>query len=195
MKKLVLLFVAVVFSSLTWAQVSIKPGIGINVTDFSKVPDGTNNVQGKVGYQIGASALIGDKLYVEPGVFVQKQSTDFVVSGVENQNINISNEISSIRIPVNVGYHILGSESSPFALRVFGGPTASIVTNVKESNVLNLDKSDYKGMNWGAQVGAGVDLSFLYLDVSYEWGLNQFLKDASNAPKLQGAYITAGINF
>ena len=181
------------FLSTGYSQIAFKPGIGINVTDWSKNPESTTT-SGKVGWQIGASIAFGEKLYFEPGLFYQEKSTEVKVLNSESPTtFKFDNKISSLRIPVNIGYSIIGQEDGMFSLHIFGGPTASYVINVKESQFL--PKDDYKDVNWGLQAGAGINLAILYLDISYEWGLNEFLKNANEKVKLQGFYMTAGLKF
>ena len=167
-------------STTAMAQVTLKPGVGINISDWSKF-DGLDT-KGKVGWQVGLSAVFGEKFYLEPGLFYQQQSTKVSEAGSAFD----ANDISSLRIPVNVGLSLLGHEDSTFALRFFAGPTASIVTSSPSG-------MDTKGINWGVQAGAGVNFLMLFLDASYEWGLNEFMKDVDNSPKLRGFYLTAGL--
>jgi hypothetical protein len=81
-----------------------------------------------VGFQIGASVLIGEKFYVEPGIFYIRKSTQFVEEGSSPNELQL--DMSGIRIPVAVGYHLLGNEESLAALRILGGGSAFFVTGV-----------------------------------------------------------------
>ena len=192
--KFFLFFSALIgFASMSYGQMTIKPGVGINITNWSKEP-GQSTVNGNVGWQLGASIAFGKKLYFEPGLFYMEQSTE--VTAIDEQtstNFKFDNKISSLRIPVNIGYAILGKEGGPLSLRVFGGPTASIVTGTDGEDFLS--KDDFKDINWGVQAGAGINLAMLYLDASYEWGINEFLKDMDEQVKLRGFFVTAGIKF
>ncbi len=178
------------FISFGYSQVTIKPGIGINITNWSKDPGGATT-SGNVGWQIGGTVAFGEKLFFEPGLFYVEQSTE--VDVIDSENFKFDNKITSLRIPVNVGYSIIGKEDGMFSLHVFGGPTASFVLDVKETELLS--KDDHKSVNWGVQAGAGINLTMFYLDASYEWGLNEFLEDMDEKVKLQGFYLTAGIKF
>ncbi|MBR8537788.1 PorT family protein [Carboxylicivirga sediminis] len=191
---LVLSFIGLMgFISFGYSQVTIKPGIGINITNWSKDPGGATT-SGNVGWQIGGTVAFGEKLFFEPGLFYVEQSTEVdVIDSEMPDNFKFDNKITSLRIPVNVGYSILGKEDGMFSLHVFGGPTASFVLDVKETDLLS--KDDHKSINWGVQAGAGINLTMFYLDASYEWGLNEFLEDMDEKVKLQGFYLTAGIKF
>jgi hypothetical protein len=54
-----------------------------------------------VGFQVGASVLIGEKFYVEPGIFYVRKSTQFVEDGSSPNELQL--DMSGIRIPVAVG--------------------------------------------------------------------------------------------
>ena len=189
-----LCFAALVgFASMSYGQITIKPGIGMNVTNWSKEP-GQSSVDGNLGWQVGGSIAMGNKLYFEPGLFYMEQSTEVTtIDAQTSTNFKFDNKISSLRIPVNIGYSILGNEGGLASVHIFGGPTASIVTSTDGDDFLS--KDDFKDINWGIQAGAGVNIAMLYLDASYEWGLNEFLKDMDEKVKLRGFFVTAGIRF
>lgn len=165
MKNFTLLMVVLFLSVATYAQVELKPAIGLTITDVSKNPD-TGKAKGRAGFQIGGSVLIGNKFYFEPGVFYTKKSTEFVEEGVSANDIKLN--MTGIRIPVTVGYHLLGNEESLAALRIMAGGSAFIVTGVDAENA---DKEDFNSPAWGVYAGAGVDVWILFLDVKYEWSL------------------------
>ena len=88
------------FAFASFGQVELKPAIGINFTNVSKDPD-SGSTKGQVGFQIGASVLIGEKFYVEPGIFYVRKSTQFVEDGSSPNELQL--DMSGIRIPVAVG--------------------------------------------------------------------------------------------
>ena len=165
--KYVYVVLAVLFTAeFSVAQVELKPSIGFNITNVSKDPE-TGAAKGQAGYQIGASVLIGDKFFVDPGVFYVKKSTKFVEEGSSAGDLKL--DMSGIRIPVAVGYHLLGSEETLAALRILGGGSAFFVTGVDAEGA---DKSDFTSPTWGVFAGAGLDIWILFLDVKYEWSLS-----------------------
>jgi len=104
------------------AQFELKGLVGLNFSSLHNSPDG-QNVSGKMGYQFGAGVLIGNKFYVEPGIQFVRQTMDFEISSLDPSNPS-TYEISEnlVKIPVYLGYHLLGSEDGMFALRIFAGP-------------------------------------------------------------------------
>ena len=152
MNKSILTLLSLLIGISSFSQIELKPAIGINLTDVSKDPE-SSKASGQVGYQVGASVLIGKKFYVDPGIFWVKKSTEFVEEGTSAGEFNLN--MSGIRIPVTVGYHLLGSEESLAALRLLGGASAFIVTSVDAEGA---DKDDFKSPTWGVYAGAGLDI-------------------------------------
>ncbi len=172
----------------TFAQVELKPAIGFNITNVSKDPD-TGKANGQAGFQIGVSALIGDKFYVDPGIFWVKKSTQFVAEGTTPTELDL--DMSGIRIPVAIGYHLLGHEETTAALRILGGASAFFVTSVDTEGA---DKEDFNSPSWGVFAGAGLDVWILFLDVKYEWSLTDVASITDfDIGKHKGFYTNAGV--
>jgi Outer membrane protein beta-barrel domain len=186
MKKLFTVFLCGI-SMIGNSQIVLKPAIGLNVTDISKDPS-SGNFKSEVGWQIGGSAVFGKKFYVEPGVFWQQKSSK--LEDLTNVSEDTKFDLKGIRIPVSVGYKLINDEKGLLGLRIFGGGSAFILTAVSEG-----DKSDYKSTAWGLFAGAGVDISLVFLDLSYEWSLTDVADDLSSAEigKSRSLFVNAGI--
>ena len=185
---LIVLCLCVISSTILNAQVEIKPAIGINFTDFSKDPQGGDS-KAKLGYQIGGSLAFGKKLYFEPGIFFLKQSTEYTSANLNQADVDY--DISGLRIPIAVGYKLLGDENSEFGLRAFGGASAFILTHVKD-----LDKDDFKSASFGAFLGAGLDISFVFVEMQYQWSLTNVQDEDINmidVGKSRTLFINAGV--
>ncbi len=197
MKNLILTFLVVlVCGTLGYAQ-EVKLGLGLSVTDFSKVSDGES--KGKVGAQFGGSIVFGEKFYIEPGIYYVSKSTElsFTEDGVTDVTNDVTDmamksvrlpstgnsivtgdydvdaKISGIRIPVAVGLGVLGSNESLINVRAFGGFSGFFVTNTSD----DVDKDSIEKTNWGVFAGAGADVWIFFLDLSYEWSLTDISKD------------------
>lgn len=170
------------------AQVTIKPAAGINLTDFSKAPS-TGKYKSKVGYQLGGSVAFGKKVYIEPGLFYVRKSTEYVHEG-SGQNQDIKYDISGIRIPVSVGFNLVGNEKSLIGLRAFGGGSAFLLTHIKD-----LDKDDFKSASWGVFAGAGLDITIVFVEAKYEWSLTNVQKDVNQIEigKSRSLFVNAGV--
>jgi len=189
MRTLLLSFVALLSVSFLSAQTTIKPGIGLNFTDFSKDP-ASSEFKAKVGYQVGGTVAFGKKFYIEPGLFYVGKSTEFTTSSSttpEKQDF----KISGLRVPVAVGLNIIGNEKTTVSLRGFGGLSGFFVTSVSD----DIDKDEINKSNFGVFAGAGVDFWKLYMDLSYEWSLTNVQKDVSaiDIGNSRSLFITAGI--
>ena len=177
-------------SFLLSAQIEIKPTFGINLSRLSTEPESFTQ-SARVGYQLGGSLQFGKKLYVEPGIFWLKSGSE--LAHTDEPNLNYTMDVSAIRIPVFVGYQILGGDKeNTFGLRVFGGPTGSWVTKVQTGDN-KLEKDDFSSFLWGLDVGAGIDVWLLFLDVGHEWGLNQLLKEDIAEAKVHAWWFNLGV--
>lgn len=179
MKKIISSFILIiVFGLSAFSQINIKPSVGINTSLLKSDFSGFES-EGKIGYQFGASVLIGDKFYVEPGLYYSTVYSEIIVG--EIGEVNIDNKMSSLRLPVYLGYHIFGNSSETLAnLRVFAGPSIAIITTIDESS--GLTKEDFSSALWGLDAGIGFNVGWLFMDFGYEWALNNALKneDISN---------------
>ncbi len=170
------------------AQIAIKPAIGVNATDFSKDPS-SGEFKGRIGYQIGGTVAIGKKVYFEPGIFYVKKTTEYVnenTTGLEDQDFNIS----GIRVPLTVGFNLLGNQSSVVGLRGFGGVSAFFLADIKD-----LDKDDFNTASWGTYLGLGVDFTIVFVEASYEWSLTNLQKDIEDVDigKSRSLFVHAGV--
>lgn len=160
------IFSFLVLGGNSFAQLELKPAAGVNFSNFSKDPE-SGESSADVGWQIGGTISTGQKLYFEGGLFWVNKSTEFKENSTDN---TFSTEFSGLRVPVMVGYHLLGEEGSIFGLRGFGGASAFILTSQK--NPFDIPKDDFTSLSWGVFLGAGVDISMFFVDVKYEWSLS-----------------------
>jgi hypothetical protein len=195
-KSLILTITLSLLAIVGMAQLELKPAIGFNAARFDSNPvfntNDTNTTTGKAGYQFGASLMIGRKLYVEPGVFYLKLDQDMAPENTEKSAFTYGAEF--VRIPVNFGFQFIGSSSSFAALRIYLGPSLLIPVGIKD-NDYTLAKADVTSPQFDISVGAGLNIWFLFLDVSYGWGLTpQFTEDPIEA-KMQAFYANIGFRF
>jgi hypothetical protein len=189
-----LLFFAVTCISLltitqqSYAQVELKPTIGMTVTGVSEDP-ATGDAKAQVGWHIGGTALFGDKFYGEAGLLYTVKSTEFT-SAVDVENLEYDG-IKGFRFPVMVGYHLLGREEGLLNLRAFGGGAAFFVTSV---DVVGLDEDDFESPTFGVFAGAGVDILIAFVDLRYEWSLTDVSAvDDFDLGKSRSFYASVGV--
>jgi hypothetical protein len=159
------LFLILVFSSTIFAQFELKPAVGLNFTAFSNDP--TNiTTSAQLGWQIGGTVSVGEEWYGEGGIFWVHKSNEITE---ETQNIKFDTELSGVRIPLMVGYHLLGKEAGMAGLRAFGGASLFFLSDV---TVENFSSDDFESAAYGVFLGLGVDLAMFFVDVKYEWSLS-----------------------
>lgn len=183
--KITVLFFSLFLLSGAYAQLTLKPTVGINFTDF--VIEG-NNATGKPGVLAGLSAQFGKKIFIEPGIQYLVKATEITISATSPE---VKSEISGIRIPLRIGMNLLGNQSSILTLHGFGGVSGFFVTSVNKE----FNKDDYNSPSWGVFAGAGVDIWKIFVDLSYEWSLTDINKDDISAQlgKSRSLFINAGL--
>ncbi len=172
------------------ALLELKPALGITFTNVSRDPAG-GSANGQVGYQLGGSALIGERLYFEGGLFLAKKSVEFTSTATSSRKFETG--LTGLRIPVMVGYHLLGHPSEFLSLRVFGGGSLFMVTNVKAPG---LTKADFTSPTYGLFAGVGLDLMMFFADLQYEWSLSNYSHLAAlDVGQSRSLYLNAGVKF
>jgi len=172
MKKILITLTLTVFIAVAgFSQMVIKPAIGGNFTSFTTDPLSYKHT-GRLGYQLGATIAFGDEFYFEPGVFWVRNNYELNdLNNTTNANEKFKNDISSIKIPLFVGINIVGGAEDDRNFHLFVGPDMSYITSVNNDDV-NLTKNDFTKYMWGANIGAGLSINQLFIDIGYQWGLN-----------------------
>ena len=182
MKKIMLLTILIVLSAgVTFGQFSYGLKIGYNA---SKLHSSLDSIKSSFnsGFHFGAFVRFGKKVYLQPELYYTLQGGIFQ-NNVSNTYNNWKQHVTvgTMDIPVLVGFKMMDMKVVNW--RIMAGPMASFVVNSKITDV-NLTgpikKSDINSANWYVQVGTGVDVFFLTLDIRYQIGLNQMIKSAES---------------
>ena len=177
MKKIFLLVILVLSTELMFGQSKFTIGIkvGYNASKLSTNMD-TIKTNFKSGFQFGAFIRYGKRVYVQPELYYTTQGGVFT-SNVTDWKQNV--KIGSIDVPVLVGFQLLKGDF--INVRILAGPAASFVVNktISEGGVKPgpLTSGDLSSVNWSIQAGAGVDVWKFTLDLRYQFGLNQLIKE------------------
>jgi hypothetical protein len=186
MKRTILIFtLAFIFIPLlVKAQIpnfSVGPRIGYTtvkpVFTEEAIKTGVNS-----SFCFGAFARIGGKWFIQPEAnFITKGGIfDYTNNGtISSQNI----KLKTITMPVLIGRRFMNLKF--MSLHAMAGPVGSLVTGKSFSEVMGPDfpiqsAMDLKDMMWSLQVGGGIDLLFLTLDMRYEIGLSNAYKGSNN---------------
>ena len=181
-------------------DIAIGPKVGFQTAklsyDKAAIKDGFSNhftagIFGRVTF---------GRLYVQPEVLYFKTSNIFEASvtgeGSTNllnlptgANVNLTLNQMNLQVPILVGVTILDLDL--IKLRAHVGPTANFILKsqtlfdqtysiggetqtmtTEQQNVTTDQNFDTKSIAWGAQVGLGVDVWKLTLDINYNFGLS-----------------------
>jgi len=179
MKKILILLI-IVFAALdNFGQFTLGPKIGYTAsklsTDLSDIKESAKN-----NFQIGAFLRFGKKLYLQPEVYYSTSGGTLKRAGTD---VKGEIKLKNISIPVLIGFKLI--DAKVINLRVMAGPVANFIIDKKvEFDDLYQDPlqdSDFNNIAWGMDVGAGVDVFFLTLDVRYEFGLNNIYNPPAGA--------------
>lgn len=140
---------------------------GVNLTSLSKT--GTLNADNRAGYLGGVWARFGALGFnFQPEAYVTGKNVNFSDNGVMTQA-----KFTSIDVPL-----LFGGKIGAFGLgaRFYTGPVVSFAINKDQSYssaASSITKLDYKDQNYAWQLGAGVDIKSLSVDLRYEAGLTK----------------------
>lgn len=186
MKKLSIVIIVFFISTLSFGQL----GLGIKgAATLSSFPSDVSEIENSLtpGYQFGAFVRVGDKWHIQPEIyFTSKSGTmkyDLLTTNVEQQIT-----LKAVDVPILVGWKIF--DPPLMNIRLQAGPVASFVSQkkfdisldgVKQDDPSDEFKDSFNDLNWGLQVGAGVDVLFLSIDLRYELGLNNIYKSPDSS--------------
>jgi hypothetical protein len=178
MKKFLILIILFFGISEIYGQFTFGPKIGYTSSKLSTNFD-TIKENAKNNFQVGAFVRFGKKLYVQPELYYATSGGKLKIEGTElEEDIKFKN----LCIPVLIGYKLINAKI--INLRVLAGPVANfnLGTDISSSDLITdpLQDSDFKNAAWGLDLGAGIDLFFLTLDIRYEIGLNNIYKGPDN---------------
>lgn len=181
MKKVTILFVILLSAGFVYGQFSIGPKVGFNTSKLTTDLDQVSTDLSK-SFNFGAFVRIGKKIYIQPEINYLTSGGVFKKPALDDVNpINQTVEMKSIEIPAIIGWRIINFGVGN--IRIMAGPSASIVTNTTVStsdpdNYINpIEEADISDLNWGLNLGAGVDVLMFTLDVRYQIGLNDVIQE------------------
>lgn len=194
MKKIILLsclFVAMSFAS--FAQLpSFNLGVkgGLNLATLKS--DDFFGEENRLGYQFGVWARLGGAgFYVQPEAYLAGKGGKFDLSQDNGVNAEGKVRFTTLDVPVLIGNKIGFDKLN---VRFMAGPVVSFILDDSfKSNFQNVaDVNDYKNQTWGAQIGAGVDIGSLAVDLRYEAGLSNVSKSGQYDQKQNLWHLSLG---
>lgn len=187
---LALLFVTVSLN----AQLRVNPKVGVNISGIdAKLKD--INAEARVGWNAGVDFRLGEgALTLQPGAHFYSYTARLIKEVEDPNDVQLKDEtqIQNLKLPVNIGLRLTG-EGGILQLHARGGVTPSYVLGVNEKEGFAFDKNSLKDWTFGANVGLGVDVLFLTVDLNYEIGLTDYFAEASGKNNM--LTLSAGIKF
>jgi hypothetical protein len=184
MKKILLAIIIITYGSVAIAQgvFSLGPKIGYS---SNKITDNLDSVQSSIknSFQVGAFIRLGKKVYIQPEANYQVvTSTLDKGTGLSTRSQDLT--IQSLKVPALIGIKLVNK--SAFNLRIMAGPAYTFILNKKldpehMSELWPIQSvDDIKNSLWSVQMGAGLDVLFITLDVRYELGIDNMYTGESN---------------
>ena len=189
MKKIIFAAVLLLYSSLGFSQFNLGVKIGYNsslsLANIASVTNGgygIGNVSAEIwnNFQAGAFARIYfDKVYVQPELLYSMQKNNYQVT-IKDASSNASSvfnkmvSVNTVNIPILVGYELI--DLKVVNLRAFAGPMLQLdagstlnYTPVSGTGTVTAQSlmTDAKKANVGLQIGAGIDILKLTVDLRY----------------------------
>lgn len=175
------------------AQFTIRPQVGVNSSSLSS-DDDLIDFNAGTGFSVGVDFQIGNKVYFQPGIqleFLKNRVEIGSGAAIEESDYNRT----GIRVPLMVGFRAVEDADSGLNLRLFTGPNAllQLSQNSDEGIFDDLDDEDLKDLVFGWNVGAGVDISIIFFDIGYQFGISEIFNDADSAPRNNLFYGNLGL--
>ena len=150
----------------------------LNLSDVNEIQtvsetiDLLEDTDATIGYQFGLFArasLLG--VYIQPEVLLSNSNSEIKYNDLSDSEnpMEIVGEVklNKLEIPILIGKRFFK------VLRVNAGPIFTLLINEDITQPSDYEKieSNYKDTTVGAQIGAGLDLAILTVDLRYEMGL------------------------
>ena len=184
MKKIILFIsVALLATELSYGQFALGVRIGYTGNNLTTNID-SNKSQFNNGFHVGVFTRIGKRFYVAPELLYTLSGGVFTNEGtVSTSGWKQKITVGSMDIPVVVGFKIIHSKAVTWRIEL--GPEASFVINKKitekGSTTGPVTTGNINTANWYIIGGTGIDFLFMSLDIRYQYGLNQVIKDVQNS--------------
>jgi hypothetical protein len=163
------------------SQVTIGPKVALN---FNRLSDSDKEFD--IDYEHVRTWSYGlffrgsfGKFYLQPEAYFDTKGSNLQIksdpSYPSTQNLTGKVRLTSLDVPLLLGYKIVGGNETLSNFRVFAGPVASFIIKerVNDLNLLSRESYDFNKYNIGVQAGLGVDVGIFTFDARYETGLNR----------------------
>lgn len=191
MKKIALLsFIVIAFASNTFAQLNAGIKAGLNYSTV-KAESGEIDESGILGYQAGVWARVGNSFYFQPELYIGSKGADLEFT-TANTTVRQSGKVrfTTLDVPLLLGTRV-GMDK--LNLRFMAGPSLQFNLDKNEnvfSQATNPDFYKYEDFVTNLQLGAGVDVGNIAVDLRYETSLQDINK--SNGQRQNLIHLALG---
>jgi hypothetical protein len=165
MKRLIVLVLCLIGSTMTYGQLEygVKAGLNFNTNgELTQIGNDISNIDpdSKTGFHVGIYAKSSGEssLYIRPELIFTKTKSDY--DGTDF-------DMSKLDLPILVGFEIFKP------LSIFAGPSLQYIleTDLKDVQLDDVENDFSVGIN----IGAALDFDGFGVDVRYEKGLSENL--------------------
>jgi hypothetical protein len=195
---IVLLFAGISTSS--FAQIRFGAKAGVNIANVTVKNDPLNgSYKSLIGFHIGITAEVplSEKLFFEPALLFSTKGFKF-----DNPLIKGSTNINNLELPLNLTYKFDVSSLKLFAL---AGPYVGLALSGKtkvdgqdsESIKIgnNKDEDKYKPLDFGLNLGAGVEIRNITIGIQYGFGLASISTTTANDFSMKNNVIGISVGY
>jgi hypothetical protein len=187
MKNIFTLLTLLIISTVLHAQPPIGLRTGVNFSDQYVEKDGAEEARNsKAGFMLGMyfTAAVNDKIAIQPEIMFSKMGSEAVDS-------DLTYPFNYLSIPVFFKYNISRK------VHVHAGPQFGVLltARIADNNSFVDVKESFKGTEWGANGGIGVNLGRTDIGVRYYYGLSNIVKDATVAETYKNSALQLIIGY
>lgn len=170
---------------------------GANFSSLKSAKDLTDE-NSIIGYQAGIFARLGGAgVYLQPELYLGSKGSKFVsVTAPGGTSVAAEGKVKFTTLDLPL---LLGTKIGPnkLNLRFMAGPVVSFIIDENTDFAAAYDKitgfEDYKDQSFALQAGTGVDLGSLTVDLRYEAGLSNMIKNENYKQKQNLFHVSLGL--
>lgn len=192
MKKMIIAALMMLASAATFAQVSIKPMVGVSGSNITNFDEATMKVGAIAGVEV--EKPINDMFSVSAGALFAMEGTKFDVTAFGKTGTMKAN-LNYINVPVLVNAYV----APGLAVKLGVQPGFNISNSIKfEANGHSEKAKIGDGVNTfdlAMPIGLSYEISDIVIDARYNFGLTKVFKNADDSYKNSVFQLTLGYKF
>jgi len=163
-------------------------GGNVNMMDVSS---SKYKAESGVGYHLGVAYRRGGFFYWQVGARYSNAEYNFVSIPTNTDTTKLA--VRAVDIPLTVGINFLTFVNRVVNLRAFVSAVPAFTLGVGDNNI-GFTKDHVNSFVFYGQLGVGADIAFFVVEVGYNYGFQDMLKNHSNSNPSQG-FVSLGFRF